>query len=140
MIISKAASTTGKAYVLYMVERAEKLTGVEAEHALLGMTCIGLASRRLYSFSEPLPSTEDVGIHGWTEFAYYTGIWKCERSVASMRYAIIPSAVRSAIIARATYTGETVVVCKPSLELQRRQEYPASSILGDDRIQWPDNF
>ena len=76
MIISKAASTTGKAYVLYMVERAEKLTGVEAEHALLGMTCIGLSSRRLYSFSEPLPATEDVGIHGWTEFAYYTGIWK----------------------------------------------------------------
>lgn len=140
MIITKAASTTGKAYVLYMLELAEKLTGAEAEHALLGLTCIGLASRKAYSYTEPLPTTEDVGIHGWTEFAYYTGIWKCERRVASMRYAIIPSAVRSAIIARAAYTGETLVVRKPSTELQRQQEYPVSSILHEDSIQWPDNF
>lgn len=137
---------TAQQYVLALIYRAQQLEGAEAQSALLGINCIGLVSRKAYSYTEPLPTTEDVGIHGWTEFAYYTGVWKAEKRHANMRYVIIPASVRLAIIQRAEYTGESLLLCKPAAQVeaevaaQTAQAQPTARIIDDDSIAWPNNW
>lgn len=142
MIIHKVM--TAQQHVLAMVYRAQQLEGAEAQSALLGINCIGLVSRKAYSFTEPLPATEDVGIHGWTEFAYYTGVWKAEKRHANMRYVIIPASVRLAIIQRAEYTGENLVVYKPAAQVEAeaaaKTAQPTPRSIDDDSIEWPNNW
>jgi len=144
MIINKAM--TAQQYVLAFIQRVQQLEGVEAQSALLGINCIGLISRKTYSYTEPLPTTEDVGIHGWTEFAYYTGIWKAEKRRANIRYVIIPASVRLAIIQRAEYTGDKIMVCRPVAQAdaeaasQAAKAQPTTRIIDDDSIEWPNNW
>lgn len=144
MIIHKVM--TAQQYVLAFIYRAQQLEGAEAQAALLGINCIGLVSRKAYSYTEPLPTTEDVGIHGWTEFAYYTGVWKAEKRHANMRYVIIPASVRLAIIQRAEYTGVNIVVYKPAAQVEAEvavktaQVQPTARIIDDDSIEWPSNW
>lgn len=144
MIINKVM--TAQQYVLALIYRAQQLDGAEAQSALLGINCVGLVSRKAYSYTEPLPTTEDVGIHGWTEFAYYTGVWKAEKRHANMRYVIIPASVRLAIIQRAEYTGDKLLVCKPAAQVdaeaasQAEKAQPTARIIDDDSIAWPNNW
>lgn len=142
MIIHKVM--TAQQYVLAFIYRAQQLEGEAAQSALLCINCIGLVSRKAYSYTEPLPTTEDVGIHGWTEFAYYTGVWKAEKRHANMRYVIIPASVRLAIIQRAEYTGENLVVYKPAAQVEAeaasQTAQPTPRSIDDDSIEWPNNW